>query len=90
MDLNTGELSGHYPVPAETGMTGVFPGKTYQLLLAGTSGVYGMNLDGSGAVKILDFVDSDLDITAMTSIAEMDDGRLAVVVSDLTSCDGRG
>ena len=84
VDLNTGELSGHYPVPAETGMTGVFPGKSYQLLLAGTSGVYGMNLDGSGAVKILDFVDSDLDITAMTSVAEMDDGRLAVVVSDLT------
>ncbi len=84
VDLKTGELSGHYPVPAEIGMTGVFPGKSYQLLLAGTSGVYGMNLDGSGAVKILDFVDSDLDITAMTSIAEMDDGRLAVVVSDLT------
>ena len=84
VDLNTGELSGHCPVPAEVGMTGVFPGKSYQLLLAGTSGVYGMNLDGSGAVKILDFVDSDLDITAMTSIAEMDDERLAVVVSDLT------
>ena len=84
IDLEGGKLSDSYPIPSEVGLSYVFPGKSYQLLLSGSNAIYGMNLDGSGAVKILDFVDSDLDITAMTSVAEMDDGRLAVVVSDLT------
>lgn len=83
VNLETGEVSGNFPIPSEAGMTALFPGKTHKLYLSGTNGVYTMDLEDSSAVKVLDYVDSDLDITAMTCIAEMDDGQLAVVVSDL-------
>ena len=83
VNLQDGTLSGHYAIPSEVGMSAVFPGKTYALYLSGTNAVYGMNLDGSPAVKVLDYIDSDMDITALTCLAEMDDGRFAAVVSDL-------
>ena len=83
VDLATGNIGGHYPIPAEVGMSALFPGKTYPLYLSGTNAVYGMKLDGSAPVKILDYIDSDMDITALTCLAELDDGRFAAVVADL-------
>ena len=83
VDLASGSISGHYAIPAEVGMSAVFPGKTYPLYLSGTNAVYGMKLDGSAPVKILDFIDSDMDITALTCLAELEDGKFAAVVSDL-------
>ena len=83
VSLEDGSLSGHYSIPAEVGMTSVFPGKTYKVYLSGTNAVYGMNLDGSPVEKVVDFVDSDMDITALTCLSEMEDGKLAAVVSDV-------
>lgn len=83
VSLEDGSLSGHYAIPSEVGMTSVFPGKTYQVYLSGTNAVYGMNLDGSPVVKVIDFVDSDMDITVLTCLSEMEDGKLAAVVSDV-------
>ena len=83
VNLEDGTLSGHYAIPSEVGMSAVFPGRTYSLYLSGTNAVYGMNLDGSPAVKVLDYIDSDMDITALTCLAEMEDGKFAAVVSDL-------
>ena len=83
VNLEDGSVSGHYPIPAEVGMSAVFPGKTYPLYLSGTNAVYGMKLDGSAPVKILDYVDSDMDITALTCLTELEDGKFAAVVSDL-------
>jgi len=88
VNMEDGTLSGHYPIPSEVGMSAVFPGKTYSLYLSGTNAVYGMNLDGSPAVKVLDYIDSDMDITALTGLAEMDDGRFAAIVSDLEGTAG--
>lgn len=84
VDLQTGQLGEHYTIPSEAGMSSIFPGKSYALYLAGSSAVYGMNLDGSGVVKVIDYVDSDMDITALTGLAEMEDGRFAAVVSDIS------
>ena len=83
VDTQTGKLGDTYPIPSEVGATFLFPGHSYQLYLAGTNAVYGMNLDGSGIVKVVDFVDSDMDITAMTCFVEMEDGQYAAVVADL-------
>ena len=83
VDTQTGKLGNAYPIPSEVGATFLFPGHAYQLYLAGTNAVYGMNLDGSDIVKVVDFVDSDMDITAMTSFVEMEDGKFAAVVADL-------
>ena len=83
VNLQDGTLSGQYAVPSEAGMLSVFPGKSYDLYLCGSNAVYGMNLDGSEAVKVIDFIDSDMDITAMISIAELEDGKFAAVVSDI-------
>ena len=83
IDMETGKLGDSYPVPSEAGMSFVFPGKTWQLYMAGATAIYGMNLDGSGIVKIIDYVDSDMDVTAVTGLAEMEDGKLAAVVADL-------
>ena len=63
-------------------MVSVFPGKSYAFYLTGNNAVFGMNLDDTGAVKVLDYVDSDMDITAMPCLTEMDDGKLAAVVAD--------
>ena len=82
IDLATGAMGTHCPISAEAGMASAFPGKTYALYLTGGTGVYGMNLDGGEAVKILDYVDSDLDINAMPCVTEMEDGKLAAVVTD--------
>ena len=83
VDTQTGKLGETYTIPSEVGSTFLFPGHTYQVYLAGTNAVYGMNLDGSEIVKVVDFVDSDMDITAMTSFVEMEDGQFAAVVADL-------
>ena len=82
IDLSSGSITGHYPVPSEAGMVSVFPGKSYAFYLTGNNAVFGMNLDDTGAVKVLDYVDSDMDITAMPCLTEMDDGKLAAVVAD--------
>ena len=84
IDMETGKAGDSYPVPSEAGMSFVFPGKTWQLYMAGANAIYGMNLDGNGIVKVVDYVDSDMDVTAVTGLAEMEDGKLAAVVSDLT------
>ena len=84
IDLESGKLSDSYPIPSEVGLSFVFPGKSYQLLLSGSNAIYGMNLDGSGVVKVVDYVDSDMDITAVTALAEMEDGKMAAVISDLS------
>ena len=84
IDMETGKTGESYPVPSEAGMSFVFPGKTWQLYMAGANAIYGMNLDGAGIVKIVDYVDSDMDVTSVTGIAEMEDGKLAAVVADLT------
>ena len=83
VDTQTGKIGNTYPIPSEVGATFLFPGHTYQLYLAGTNAVYGMNLDGSELVKVVDFIDSDMDITAMTSFVEMEEGQFAAVVADL-------
>ena len=82
VDLGTGALGTHAPLTGEAAMGSIFPGKTYSLYLTGGTGVYGMNLDGAEAVKILDYVDSDMDINAMPCVTEMEDGKLAAVVTD--------
>ena len=82
VDMETGALGTHYPIPGEAGMVSIFPGKTYDFYLTGTSAVFGMNLDESGAVKVIDYVDSDMDITAMPCLTETDEGTFACVVSD--------
>ena len=83
IDTKTGKLGNTYPIPSEIGATFLFPGHSYQLYLAGTNAVYGMNLDGSEIVKVVDFVDSDMDITAMTGFVEMEDSQYAAIVADL-------
>ena len=82
VDMESGALGTHYPIPGEAGMVSIFPGKTYDFYLTGTGAVFGMNLDDSGAVKVIDYVDSDMDITAMPCLTEMDDGTFAAVVND--------
>ena len=84
INMETGAVGDSYPVPSEAGMSFVFPGKTWQLYMAGANAIYGMNLDGSGIAKIVDYVDSDMDVTAVTGLAEMEDGKMAVVATDMT------
>ena len=84
VNLETGTIGDTYPIPSEVGLSFMFPGKAYQLYLSGANAVYGMNLDGSGVVKVIDYVDSDMDISAVTSLAEMEDGKMAAVIADLS------
>ena len=83
IDMETGGLGESYTIPAEVGATFLFPGEAYQMYLGGTNGIYGMNFDGSDVVKIVDYVDSDMDITALTGLVEMEDGKMAAIVADL-------
>ena len=83
INMETGTVGESYPVPSEAGMSFVFPGKTWQLYMAGANAIYGMNLDGSGITKIVDYVDSDMDVTAVTGLAELEDGNLAVIAVDM-------
>ena len=83
INMETGTVGDSYPVPSEAGMSFVFPGKTWQLYMAGANAIYGMNLDGSGITKIVDYVDSDMDVTAVTGLAELEDGNLAVIAVDM-------
>ncbi len=84
VNLETGAAGESYAIPAEVGLSNLFVGKTYQLYIGGSNAVYGMNLDGSAPVKVIDFVDSDMDITAVTALTELEDGRMAAVVADQT------
>ena len=81
LDLKTGELSGHYPIPNELSVTSVAAGVSrYPLYLISNSGIYGFTLDGDAPVKVLDFVDSDMDIMGVTGLTEIAEDQFAAIV----------
>lgn len=82
LNIETGELGGHYPVPSELGMSSVIAGQKYPLYIVGSNAVYGFTMDESAPVKVIDYIDSDMDIMGINSMAEMGDGSFVAVVVD--------
>ncbi len=60
LDLNTGEFSGEYTLPGNSGSYSFYPGVESDFLLVGNGGVYSYNLGDEGTKKIMDFIDSDM------------------------------
>ncbi len=80
LDPATGELKESVAVSNDLNMLSMAVGKTYPLYVIGDSAIYGLPLDGSGAVKVVDYIESDLDIISISAFTELADGSFAAVL----------
>lgn len=82
LDLETGALETVYTFTSSDYVMGAFPGTTYDLYLSGDNAVYGLQLNGTDPVKVIDYVNSDMDITGINCLAELSDGSYVVALTD--------
>lgn len=83
IDPDTGEVSTVYSFGVSDNVTGIFPGDSYDLYLSEENAVYGLNLDGTDPVKVIDYVNSDMDITGINELVEVEDGSYIAAISDI-------
>ena len=79
---SSGEEAGTYPVTGNAQFITMLPGSSYALYLFSERGIYGMNLDGKEPVKVLDYLDSDLDILSVDALVELEPGCFAAALID--------
>lgn len=73
IDNKTGKFSENFKVPGNSDSYSYYAGDGYDLLLVGSSGVYGYNLGAAENVQLMNYVDSDLNtsyIYAVTSVSK--------------------
>lgn len=83
LNLDTGDLKTAYTFGADENVTGIFPGTSYDLYLSEDDAVYGLNLDGSDPVKVIDYVNSDMNITGINELVEVSGGSYVAALSDV-------
>lgn len=73
LNVDTGELSEDYNLPANAGNFMMYAGRGYDLFMVGNGGVFGYNLGDTEMKKLMDFVDSDIPTSYIYSLAVSSD-----------------
>ncbi len=60
----------------------MFPGRNSDLLLTDSNGIYSYNFGDNGMTEIVNFIGSEMDVNFVVSMAEMEDGKIAVMVME--------
>ncbi len=86
-DMDKKEVTDRYPISSELNTLSMAAGVTYPMYAIGDGAVYGLPLDGSDPVKVIDYLESDLDIISISAFAELADGTFAAVLVNLEGDD---
>ena len=63
----------------------LYPGRNSDLLLADSNGIYTYNFGDNSMVEIVNFIGTEMDVSFVSSMVEMEDGKIAVMVMEATS-----
>ena len=63
----------------------VYPGRNSSLLLTDSNGIYSYNFGDDAMVEIVNFIGTEMDVSFVGSLVEMEDGRIAVMVMENAS-----
>lgn len=77
-NASTGKFSDSITMPVAMSGANVFAGKQYDVYLASEDGIYGAKLGSDTLTPVVNFVNSDLALEGVSSILELDDGRIAI------------
>lgn len=86
IDLSTGNVSEEFPIPddlAAEGVYNVYPGVSMDVITTTDKAVWGFNLGDTKAVKLLDYINSDLNSSYMNSVMELDNDHILGIYYDM-------
>jgi ABC-type glycerol-3-phosphate transport system substrate-binding protein len=63
----------------------LYPGRNSDLLLADSNGIYTYNFGDNAMVEIVNFIGTEMDVSFVGSMVEMEDGKIALMVMEATS-----
>lgn len=63
----------------------VYPGRNSSLLLADSNGIYSYSFGDNSMVEIVNFIGTEMDVSFVGSLVEMEDGKIALMVMEATS-----
>lgn len=75
INVETGEVSEDYNLPANAETMMLYAGKGYDLFLVGNGGVFGYNLGETQMKKLMDFIDSDMNTSFIYNIAAISENE---------------
>ena len=81
IDINTGALGNEYELEGNVYNYSVHPGAGYDLFVSDNSDLYGYNL-GAEPVRLMNYVDSDLNIYSLYNVFALDVGRFWSMIYD--------
>ncbi len=84
-DLKNGSMTEAVKMPANLWSSGwdcIAPGESQDLVFSNNRGIYGFNIGDEEAVKIMDFVNSDLMVGSMRNLIMLSDGRIICIYDD--------
>lgn len=73
IDLDKGTVGESYPIPGNSYDYFFYTGYQYDLYISDTYGIYGYNLGDEDKVKLLSYVDSDIDTWSITQIVPINE-----------------
>lgn len=82
LNADTGEVSQDYEIPGSTFGYSIYTGSGCDLFLTSSDGIYAYNLGDTELRKLMDFVDSDLDVPYLQTVAGVSERELYALSND--------
>ena len=84
LNVDTGEVSEDYALPENASNFMMYAGRGYDLFMVGNGGVFGYNLGEPEMKKLMDMIDSDLNISYIYNITAISETEFYGVMEDET------
>lgn len=82
LDVETGRFTEEYTIPGQSGNYSYYPGNGWDLLLMGSTGVYGYNLGDTEVTELMNIIDSDLSVSYIYNIVAIDSNSFYGLTDD--------
>lgn len=82
LNVDTGELSGNYVIPGNSGSYSLYTGAGYDFYLIGNNKIFGYNLGAKEITPLMDFIDSDMSSPYVHSLSAVSEKELYAVSND--------
>lgn len=81
-NMQTGAAVEDIELPGSLTNFGLEPGRNWDFFMTNSNGVYGYNIGDEEATQIVSYINSDIDNSAIRSVYEMEEGKLAFTYRD--------
>ncbi|MBD5511427.1 MAG: extracellular solute-binding protein [Lachnospiraceae bacterium] len=81
-NMQTGAAAEDIELPGSLTNFGLQPGRNWDFFMTNSNGVFGYNIGDEEATQIVSYINSDIDNSTISSIYEMEEGKLAVTYRD--------